>query len=122
LDGALLLLCVVLVRDNFRLFLVAVPIAILSAGLLLALTWNDPGGLGQPARAFRAATGSEQVSSRDQTSNDYRPLEGMNIRRNVEDSPLTGLGFGREYAFYVTVPDLSFWSLWRYEAHHSVLW
>ena len=123
LDAGLLLLCVVLVRDNFRLFLIAVPIAVLGAGLLLAMTWNDPGGLGQPARAFRAATGGDQqLSARDQSSDDYRAVEAVNIRLNIQNQPLTGLGFGRPYAFFAPVPDLSFWPLWRFVPHDSVFW
>ena len=123
LDAALFLLCVVLVRDNFRLFLIAVPLAVLGTGLLLALTWNDPGGLGQPARAFRSVTGSDQqLSARDQSSNDYRELEAINIRVNIHNQPAVGLGFGRPYTFYAPVPDLSFWPLWRYVSHDSVFW
>jgi len=123
LDAGLLLMCIVLVRDNFRLFVIVVPLAVLGAGLLLALTWNDPGGLGQPARAFRSATGAEdQLSARDQSSNDYRDREAVNIRLNIQQQPLTGLGFGRPYEFYLSVPNLSFWSLWRYIAHDSVFW
>lgn len=123
LDAGLVLLCVVLVRDNFRLFLIAVPIAILGLGMMLALTWNDPGGLGQPARSFRAITGTDdKVSARDNSSDSYRMKETINLQINIRNQPLTGLGFGRPYTFYVPMPDLSFWPLWHYTSHNSVFW
>ncbi|MHB8683328.1 MAG: O-antigen ligase family protein [Dehalococcoidia bacterium] len=123
LDAGLVLLCVVLVRDNFRLFLIVVPLAILGVGMLLALTWTDPGGLGQPARSFRAVTGTDdKVSARDNSSDSYRTKETLNLQMNIRNQPVTGLGFGRPYTFYVSMPDLSFWPLWHYEAHNSVLW
>ncbi len=123
LDAALILLCVVLLRDNFRLFLMVVPLAIVGVGLLLALTWNQPGGLGQPARSFRTITGSQDsLSGRDQASDDYRTREELNVRINVHNEPVTGLGFGRPYAFYVPLADLSFWPLWHYVPHNTVFW
>ncbi len=123
LDAGLVLLCVVLVRDNFRLFLIAVPIAILGLGMMLALTWNDPGGLGQPARSFRAITGTEdKYSARDHSSDSYRMKETTNLQINIRNQPLTGLGFGRPYTFFIPMPDLSFWPLWHYAAHNSVFW
>jgi hypothetical protein len=122
LDTSLLLLCVVLLRDNFRMFLVFVPLAIVGGGLLLAMTWNDPGGLGQPARSFRAITGSTDTSGRDQSSDLYRDNEAVNIYINVHSDPARGIGFGREYGFAVPLADLSFWPLWRYVPHNSVMW
>jgi hypothetical protein len=122
LDASLLLLCIVLVRDNFRMFLVFVPLAILGGGLLLAMTWNDPGGLGQPARSFRAITGSNDVSGRDQSSDLYRENEATNIYINIHSDPVRGVGFGQQYAFVVPLSDLSFWPLWRYVPHNSVMW
>ncbi len=122
LDAGLIMLCAVLLKDNFKLFLIVVPVALVGLGLLLALTWNSPGGSGTFARSARSVTGEQTVSERDQSSDDYRKLENVNIRLNIQNDPIQGLGFGRQFAFYVPVADLSFWELWRYVPHNSILW
>jgi hypothetical protein len=122
LDAGLIFLCLVLIRVNLRMFLTVIPLVILGLGVLVALTWHEPGGLGQPARAVRTITGDE-VSGRDQSSNSYRDLEMRNVWINIKsNNPVTGLGFGREYTFYVPVSDLSFWTLWRYVPHNTFYW
>jgi O-antigen ligase len=122
LDAGLILLCVILLRDNFRLFLITVPLAIVFAGLLLAATWNEPGGKGQFARSFRTITGQE-TTQRDMQSDEYRAVELANVRLNIADDPVVGLGFGREYAFYIPLVDLSrYWTLYPYVPHNSVMW
>ncbi len=123
LDAGLILLCVVLLKDNFRQFLIAVPIAALGAGALLALTWNQPGGSGQFARSFQTVTDTGTQTSRDESSDDYRENEGTNVRLNIQSQPITGLGFGKPYAHYIPVADLrGFWPMWQYIPHNSVMW
>jgi O-antigen ligase len=120
-DAGLLLLGVVLLKYNIKLFLVAVPIGILLLGTLLAATWDQPGGSGQFARSFRTVIGQES-SNRDAASDQYRVDEETNVHLNIADNPVMGLGFGRPYTFYVAMADLSFWPLWPYVAHNTVLW
>ena len=122
LDVGLVVLCLVLLRQNFRMFVMIVPVAAVFIGLLLSVTWNAPGGTGTFARSFRSATGDQTVSERDASSDDYRKQEGTNIRLNIQADPFVGIGFGREYKFYVPVADLSFWELWRFVPHNSVMW
>jgi hypothetical protein len=122
LDASLLLLCIVLLRMNLRMFLTIVPLAVLGLGLLVALTWNEPGGIGQPARAVRTITG-DGTTSRDQASDSYRDLELLNVWINIKsNNPVTGLGFGQTYPFYIQVADLSFWPLWHYVPHNTFYW
>lgn len=121
LDAGLILLCIVLLKENLKLFLIVVPVAILGVGALLMMTWNSPGGSGTFARSFRAATGSE-VSERDTSSDDYRKTEMQNIRLNIQGNPVVGLGFGQPFTFYIQVADLSGWPLWQYVPHNSILW
>jgi hypothetical protein len=123
LDAGLILLCIVLLKDNLKLFLISVPLALVGLGLLLALTWNEPGGTGQLARSVQTISGRETATAaRDESSNRYREFEAKNVEINIKSSPVTGLGFGRPYAFYLPLNDLSFWPLWRYVPHNSVLW
>jgi O-antigen ligase len=123
LDAGLILLCIVLLKDNFRLFLIAVPIAILGGGALLALTWNEPGGRGQFARSFQTVTDTGPQAEEDRSSNDYRGSEDFNVRFNIKQQPLVGLGFGQEYTFILPVADFAHeWPLWRFVPHNSVMW
>jgi O-antigen ligase len=123
LDAGLILLCLVLLKDNVRMFLIVVPLALVGVGLLLMLTWNEPGGTGQFARSIQTISGQETATaSRDNSSDNYRAFEQKNVEINIKSQPLTGLGFGRPYAFYLPLNDLSFWQLWRYVPHNTVLW
>jgi O-antigen ligase len=122
MDAGILLLCIVLLKDNLRLFFAVVPVAVVVVGLLLAVTWNEPGGKGQFARSFRTITGQE-TTARDQSSDEYRAVELANVRLNIQNQPLTGLGFGHAYTFYLPLVDLSAqWELYPYVPHNSVMW
>ncbi|MBF6599308.1 MAG: O-antigen ligase family protein [Dehalococcoidia bacterium] len=123
LDGGIIVLCLVLIREKLRTFLVLVPLGLLAMGLVIAVTWNNTGSTGELARSYRSAVGSGQVSARDASSNSYRKREELNIRLNIQGDPVIGLGMGRPYRFYVPVADLSAnWPLWDSVPHNSVLW
>jgi hypothetical protein len=122
LDASLILLALTLLRTDVRRFLVIVPLAIIVIAGLLAVTWHEPGGLGQPARAFQSAIGASERAE-DVSSDEYREREADNVRANILAKPIQGLGFGREYNFPNALPDLSsFWPMFRYLPHNSVLW
>src|SRR5262249_27483466 len=63
-------------------------------------------------------------SERDRLSNEWRRLENRNIALNIESAPLTGLGFGRPYKFYVLEPSLdgTGFVYWNYITHNAVFW
>jgi hypothetical protein len=122
LDASLILLALTLLRTDLRRFLVIVPLAIIVIAGLLAVTWHQPGGLGQPARAFQSAIGTSERAE-DVSSDEYREREADNVRANILARPVQGIGFGREYYFPNELPDLSsFWPLFRYLPHNSMLW
>lgn len=119
LTGAIFL-CVILFRVNRRLFLKIVPITALIFGIYLGAYWGCSGGtLCQPARAI-----SSQFSPdpRDLQSDQYRLLEKENLILNIQVNPITGLGFGQPFAFYIPLPNLSFWPFWHYTPHNEILW
>ena len=100
-----------------------VPLTLVFAGLLVAVTWNEPGGSGQFARSIRTISGQESASARDQSSDDYRKIELANVRLNIVNDPITGIGFGNAYTFYIPLADLSAnWELYPYVPHNSVMW
>jgi hypothetical protein len=119
LDVALMIVALLIMRLRGRLFVVVVlPLALIYCGYL-GVFWNSTSSLGQPARAVRSISSPDQ---RDASSNDYRVLEAVDIRLNIRAAPLTGLGFGKPFTFYIPLPDLSFWVFWHYMTHNSFLW
>lgn len=120
LDIGLLLLALVLLRENVKMFLMVAPLAILGFAALVMLTWNEPGSAGQIARSYRTVSG--QSASVDQSSDEYRKSEQANVQQNIKAQPLIGMGYGMRYNFYIPLADLSFWPLWRYVPHNTVLW
>jgi hypothetical protein len=113
---ALALVFLVVRRKAF--FLIAVPL-IVAGAVYLPLFWNASGLIGQPARAIRSLY---EPDPRDASSNLYRELEKINVRATIQSDPLFGVGFGREFHFVVSMPDLSFWPFWHYMPHHNILW
>jgi hypothetical protein len=119
LDVALVLVACFMFRMRRKPFwIVVLPLALLYCSYL-GVFWNAQGTLAQPARAVRSIS---DPNSRDQASNEYRFAEAYDLRLNIRANPLTGLGFGRPYVFYVPLPDLSFWVFWHYIPHNQVFW
>ncbi len=119
LDVGLILIAIFTFRLRRKVFyFVVLPLLVVYAGYLGAF-WNATGTLAQPARAVRSINDPDQ---RDLASNLARMLERQNIRLNIRAHPLTGLGFGNQYTFYLWMPDASGWPLWHYVAHTQLLW
>lgn len=122
LDAGLVLLGLVLLRNNWRLFLVAMPIVMVAAVIYLGIFWNATGGLGQGARAFRTVIGQE-AATEDLSSKLYREREAFNVEMNIRWQPFWGSGFGKPYAMPEPLPDLtSFWPMQPYIPHNTILW
>jgi len=119
LDLGIALLGIFVFRLRQRAFyLFVLPLLFLYAGYLVTF-WNAGGAVAQPARAVRSIVSPDP---RDAASDQYRTIEDQDLRLNIQDSPLTGIGFGQPYVFYVALPSLAWWPFWHYEAHNSVLW
>jgi hypothetical protein len=116
---ALLAFAIVVLRTRRKVFfLVFVPLLI-CASIYLPLFWRSTGLLGQPARAVRSLSDPDP---RDAQSDAYRDLEKIDVRITIDQHPLTGIGFGREFSFAVPLPDLSWWPFWHFEPHLNVMW
>ncbi|HZS21202.1 MAG TPA: O-antigen ligase family protein [Pseudonocardiaceae bacterium] len=119
LDLALLLLAAFMFRMRRKhFFLLVLPLTLLYCGYL-GVFWNSEGILAQPARAVRSIS---NPNARDQSSNYYRYTETADIRLNIRANPVTGIGFGKSFIFYIPLADLSSWVFWHYIAHNSLLW
>ncbi|HLZ70676.1 MAG TPA: O-antigen ligase family protein [Dehalococcoidia bacterium] len=119
LDVALILLAVFMFRlRRAHFYLLVLPLALIYCGYLVTF-WNAQGALAEPARAVRSISDPE---GRDLSSNLYRQTETGDVRQNIHAHPLTGLGFGQPYVFYIPLPDLSWWPFWHYVPHNAMLW
>jgi O-Antigen ligase len=98
--------------------LIALPV-ILAGAIYLPVFWNNTGTVGQLARTVRSLITPDP---RDAASNAWRDLEAINVRSTILSDPLLGIGFGRPFLQVVTVPDISGFLFWDYEAHHDILW
>lgn len=118
LDLGLVLIAIFTFRLRRKVFYYLVlPLGLIYIGYLAAF-WNAQGAIAQPARAIRSINNPE---GRDLESNMYRLIERANIRQNIRANPITGLGFGQQYIFYYSMPDLSWWVFWHYIPHNGVL-
>lgn len=115
----LVVLVIFLLRLRPRIFWrVVPPIAVVTAAYL-AIFWNNSGTLGQPARAISSQFNPDP---RDFASNLYRMIEKADILANIQQAPITGLGFGQQFAMVYPLPNLSFWPFWHYTTHNAILW
>jgi hypothetical protein len=118
---ALLLISIVLYRENRKVFWLIVPAACFLGVVYLGVFWNSTGGIGGPARAVRSVIAPE-AGGRDDASNVYRLIENVNTKFTIKQRPLTGVGFGNKFYIIVPMPDISFFIWWEYITHNSILW
>lgn len=122
-ESGLITVALFLFLKDKRRFMFIAPVALVLSIAYLGAFWNNPNSLGQPARAFRTVFDSSSTDGRDQSSDEYRRAENLNIWHNIRLEPLEGIGFGVPYAKPYPVPDLSaFWPFWDYIPHNTILW
>ncbi len=107
-------------RKPLLVIAAAVPL-LLMTGAYLAVYWNkDYGTIAQPARAIRSQF---EPSERDDSSDIYRTIEKYNVEETIRYNRTFGVGFGRQFIQFQSLPDLtSFWPTQSYTSHQSVLW
>jgi hypothetical protein len=92
--------------------LLAVPLVL----AYVVVGWNSQARIFAPIKMFRSV-GDGQVDP----STMYRDLENFNLIQMLKDNPIIGSGFGQPYKIVVVMPDISFFTEWRYMPHNSVL-
>ncbi|MEO7912517.1 MAG: O-antigen ligase family protein [Roseiflexaceae bacterium] len=118
---ALILIAIVLFRENRKIFWLIIPVLGVIGAIYLGAFWNSSGGIGGPARAIRSVIAPEP-GGRDDSSNVYRVLENLNSKFTIKQRPLTGVGFGNKFYIVIPMPDISFFIWWEYITHNSILW
>lgn len=123
LGVAIVLIAIVLFRENRKLFFAIMPVVGVVAIVYLGVFWNSSGALGVPAQAVKSVIASDQANAADIESDLYRLIENYNALFNMRLSPLLGSGFGRKLIFIVPLPDISgIFEFWEYIIHNSVAW
>jgi O-antigen ligase len=118
----LLMFTVVLLMVNRRAFMKVVPLLAAAAVVFVIATWNAKGALGLGSDAVKTVLFPEALGDEDRLSNDYRTIENYNLWFTIRSSPLFGLGFGQPFHVVWPMPDISWFGMWQYFSHNSVLW
>lgn len=99
---------------------VLTPIMVIGVAYLGVFWSREYGALAQPARAIRSQI---DPSPRDFSSDRYRRIELANIFATIDRNPAFGVGFGKPYAAFAPLPDLTgWWPLQSYVTHQNILW
>lgn len=107
-------------KDRRKLILsFAVFIALIMPGYVAA-TWSAEGFIAEPTRALRSVIAPD---NRDSSSNDYRVEENINLKINIQMSPVTGRGFGHSIIFFIPLEFIGTeFEFWDITPHNTVLW
>ncbi len=113
---------VLLFFENRRLFLFLLPVVLVAGIVYTGAFWNSNSTLAFPVRALKSVLAPSQASARDQSSNYYRLIENANTSFTIHQRPLTGVGFGNPFYVVYTLPDISFFTWWKYFPHNSIIY
>jgi hypothetical protein len=119
---AILLIFIILYKENRRAFWLIVPPLAIIGLLYVAVFWNSESALALPAQAVKSVLASNQASYKDRSSNFFRLLENLKISFTIHQATLQGVGFGNQYYTRFPLPDISFFEWWQYFTHNSILW
>lgn len=119
---ALVCMAILLYREKRLTFWIIVPTVTLLFSLYVIAFWNRSGTLGFAAQAVKSQLAPQQVSLRNQSSDNYRLMENYDIYYTIRQAPLTGVGFGQMFIMKIPLPDISFFVWYRYITHNSIGW
>ncbi|MGH9270600.1 MAG: O-antigen ligase family protein, partial [Ilumatobacteraceae bacterium] len=119
--GVIVLMAVVYFKRR-RAFWFFTPTAVVLGVGFLAATWNARGALGLASSAVKSIIAPDDLAEAERNSNVYREIEAFDLNFTIQQSPLTGQGFGRKFLMPSPLPDISFFEFWEYIPHNSVLY
>jgi len=122
LVGGLVIAFAVLNWTNRKLFWRITPVLVLLAVGYVGAFWNSTSSAGFPAQAMKSVIAPDQVSERNQGSDQYRAIENLDIVYTIKASPLLGLGFGQRFLKPYPLPAISSFLLEDFKPHNSILW
>ena len=109
-----------LTKSRRRTILLTGIALVIALPAYLAVTWNGQSLAAEPARAVRSLF---SPGGRDAASNDYRRIEALNLKYNIQDRPLLGSGFGHPMSLYIPLPWIGDrFNNWDVVPHNTILW
>jgi cell division protein FtsW (lipid II flippase) len=101
--------------------------ALLGVGYVLAFA-HATGSLAEPARAIVSVIDPSASDARDQASNAYRNAENYDLKYTVQQNPLLGMGFGKQFLQPEPLPVLASddpdfgGNPYLYVPHNTIYW
>jgi hypothetical protein len=81
---------------------------------------NSGGGYAQPARAIMSLF---RPDPRDAASNLYRDIENYDLKFTVQQNPILGMGFGKEFLQPIPLPNILVLDpYYQYVPHNTIFW
>jgi O-antigen ligase len=122
LVAGVILLGIVLLWKNRRQFMRVVPIIGVVFVAYVGVFWNSSGSLGFPAQAVKSVVAPSQLNARDQSSDQYRVIEHVDVLSTIKANKLLGVGFGQPFYRPIPLPNITVFLLADYMSHNSLLW
>jgi hypothetical protein len=102
-----------------KFLLRSLVVLVIGAALYLPAYWNHDGALAQPARAVRSQISPSQ---RDESSDQYRQQENLNLITDIKGSGLLGSGFGIPIDYTQIANISSIDPMIAFIPHNGLLW
>ena len=116
----ILVMAFFLLRPQRKQLLIGCLLIAVITPIYFAATWNSKSIIAEPTRAVRSLVFPE---GRDTTSNLSREIEALDLKYNIQGSPIIGRGYGRSIIFFIPIPaqnyDFYFWDI---VPHNTILW
>ena len=119
----IIMIFIVMLWTKRRLFWRVAPVTLVIVTLYTGAFWGDETSTaGFPAQAIKSVIAPDSVSERNQSSDDYRIAEKIDIVATIRSSTILGIGFGHPFLRPVPLPDITPFLLEPYMPHNSILW
>ncbi len=117
---ALFLITYGLLRERRRLLLGLLVVGAVAMPIYGAVFWNSTSLIAEPVQAIKSGF---EPDERDDASNAYREAENVNLEFTVRESPIVGIGFGKEMVMHWPLPDIGeFFAWYTIVPHNTILW
>lgn len=107
-------------KNRRKQLLIGCLIVAVISPIYMAATWTSKSIIAEPTRAVRSLILPE---GRDATSNLSREIEAIDLKYNIQSSPIIGRGYGKSIVFYIPIPGIKYeFIYWDIVPHNTILW
>ena len=109
-----------LLRAQRKQLLIGCLLIAVISPIYFAATWTSKSIIAEPTRAIRSLVYPE---GRDTTSNLSREIEALDLKYNIQGSPIIGRGYGRSIIFFIPILGQNYdFYFWDIVPHNTILW